>query len=211
MANILLVDDHSLILDSLPLLIHKLSDHKIIMTCDDAQKALLYLKKNHKEIDLIITDMKMPGIHGLEFIQKLKKDFPKVKSLVISQYDLKEYVIQSLNHGASGYVLKNIRAQEMIFAINKILNGELYLCNRGLKVVIKDNQEKEFNLALTEREKEILLLISLGHTNKEIAQHLSLERSTISFHRKNLMSKIDAHNTADITRVAFRIGLLDIE
>ena len=210
MANIIIVDDHHLILESFPLLIEKITEHKVISTFDSPIKAIEYLRRNQSNVDLIISDMKMEEMNGVRFIETVKEKYEDIKVMVISQYSQKEFVVQSLQYGALGYVLKNIRSKELFYAIDKVLKGETYLCNRSTRVLINANKEAELNLGLSDREKEVLLHVALGKTNKKIGDTLFLETSTIAFHRKNIMSKLDAHNVADLTRTAFEIGLLDI-
>lgn len=210
MANIVLVDDHHLILESIPLLIEKVTEHKVTNTFDNPINALDFIKKNADEIDLVITDMKMEEMNGVKFVKAIKEDLPDQKIIVISQYDLKEFVVQSIQLGALGYCLKNIRSKELAYAIDKVLKGEMYLCNRSLRIMINAQKEQDLNINLTPREKEILLFIAQGKTSKEISLSLDLEIPTVSFHRRNIMQKIDAQNIADLTRRAFEIGLLDV-
>lgn len=210
MANIILVDDHKLILDSFPMMIEKMTEHKVIKTFSNPQEALRFIVHNESEVDLLITDMKMKEMNGVRFVQKLKDEIPDLKVMVMSQYDWKEFIIQALEVGILGYILKNIDANEFVYAIEKVLKGELYLCNRSMRVYINAQKEKELHIDLTIRERETLLQIALGKTSKQIAVLLDIEVPTVSFHRKNIMQKIGAENVADMTRRAFEIGLVEI-
>ena len=192
------------------LMIEKMTEHKVIMKFNNPLEALKYIVNNSTNIDLLITDMKMKEMNGVRFIQQVKDEVPDLKVMVMSQYDWKEFVIQALETGILGYILKNINAEEFVYAIEKVLLGELYLCNRSMRVYVNAKREKELHIELTSREREVLLQIALGKTSKQIATLLDIETPTISFHRRNIMQKIGAENVADMTRIAFEIGIVDV-
>ncbi len=204
-AKILLLDDHFMVLEGLKSILAQSTDIEIIATAVNAFEALFLLKK-HSEINLVLTDINLPDVSGIEFCAKVKKEFSHVQVIGISTFKQRSYVSQMMQNGASGYVVKSANADEIIFAIREVLNGRFYFSseiNTAENIVSPDTAP-----ALTRREKEILLLIAQGMTNNQIAEKLFLSPYTIDTHRKNLLFKFEVANTAQLIKKATEVGLV---
>ncbi|GGD42531.1 DNA-binding response regulator [Emticicia aquatilis] len=205
LAKILLLDDHFMVLEGLKSILTQSADIEIIATAVNAFDAHVLLKK-HPEINLVLTDINLPDVSGIEFCAKVKKEFPHIQVIGISTFKQRSYVSQMMQNGASGYVVKSANAEEIIFAIREVLNGKFYFSseiNTAENIILPDSAP-----ALTRREKEILSLIAQGLTNNDIAEKLFLSPYTVDTHRKNLLFKFEVANTAQLIKKATEVGLV---
>lgn len=204
-AKILILDDHFMVLEGLKSILAQSADIEIIATAVNAFEALDLLKI-HTEINLVLTDINLPDISGIEFCAKVKKEFPAVLVIGISTFKQRSYVSQIMQNGASGYVVKSANADEILFAIREVMNGKFYFSSEinTTENIVSLNAAP----ALTRREKEVLLLISQGLTNNEIAEKLFLSPYTVDTHRKNLLFKFEVANTAQLIKKATEVGLV---
>lgn len=208
----MLVDDHQVVRNGLKALIEK--NDKILVHCeaDHAEEAIKLL--DDTEVDLIITDMSMPGISGIELTKELKNSHPDLGVLILSMHDDEEYIMDALNAGAMGYLTKDAPTHEIYSAIESISSGKMHysssLTDILAKQIIRKNKREDTleSKSITEREMEVLQLIIKGFSNKEIAEQLIVSKRTIDNHRFNLMKKLGAKNTADIVRIAFENELV---
>ncbi|HEX8378283.1 MAG TPA: response regulator transcription factor [Pedobacter sp.] len=216
MINVLLAEDHNIVRNGIRSLLNKQPDVTVVGEAIDGLDVLKHLEEG-AEIDLVLTDINMPHLNGLDLIEKLKERSPQIKVLILTMLDHENYVIQAVNNGACGYLLKNVSEEEMMFAIRHINAGNSYVCSELTEKLLskfssmpqEHNKELKTTVDLSKREVEILLLIAEGHTNNEIAEKLFTSRRTVEGHRQNLLEKTGARNTATLIRFAVRNGLID--
>ena len=168
--------------------------------------------------DLILTDLSMPRMNGMEAIREIKRQFPKTKILVLTVHRAEEYILNTLKAGANGYLLKDSTHAELVMAVQKVLSGKLYISPEISDKVIEGYLEGRKTLkthtawdTLTHREREILKLIAEGYRNKEIAGDLCISVKTVEKHRANLMQKLDLHSTSALTKLALEKGMISKE
>jgi DNA-binding NarL/FixJ family response regulator len=219
-GRILLVEDHTILRAGLLALLSKESDFEIVGETDngrDAMHCIAALKPN-----IVITDISMPGINGIEAIREIKRRYPEMRVLVLTIHKTDEYIHEALRAGADGYVLKDAHPDELRVAIRSILNGKTYLSPDISSKVITGylgggnggNGGSGTPGAvspwetLTHRERQVLKLVAEGHQNRYIADYLCLSVKTVEKHRSNLMRKLDLHNASTLTAYAIDKGLL---
>jgi len=197
--NIILVDDHDMFLEGISTILNKHDHINVLNIVNNAKEALGILKSNKP--DLLITDISMPEINGLEFIKMVNTKYPDLKILVISMFKQ----IQSFD-GIMGYLLKETSEQELLLAINSIvINNEKYF----YKGYEKENNTLDFkNTILTKREKDIIGLIAKALTTDEIAETLFLSRYTVETHKKNIYLKLKVNNVAGLIKKAIYLGYI---
>lgn len=211
----MLVDDHNVVRKGFKMLIEKNNNIKVVCEAGSGEEALNKVIKKD-DLDLVIIDISLPGMSGIELAKKLKETHPKINILMLSMHDDEEYVNAALNFGAMGYLTKNAATEELIEAIINISKGVMHyssslagiLVNQIVKKNTRENSITSKNI--TERELEVLQLIINGYSNKEIGKKLFVSKRTIENHRSNLMSKMGAKNTADIVRIACKDHLVEM-
>ena len=210
----LIVDDHQLIIDGLKGFLVNSDVYQVVgeaNTGDDAIRLPEVLSP-----DLILMDIEMPGISGIQACMEIKKQFPSVKVIIISMHNEKQLIKKIIDQGADGYLLKNSNKDEVIDAMDKVSTGGIYLSQDVTMLLVgQDNPAPSGHgsdtLAisnLTEREIEILELVAEGLTNKEIGEKLVISHRTVDTHRTNLMKKLEVTNVAGLIRFAFKNGLI---
>ncbi len=178
-------------------------------------ESLEKVRKLHPE--LVLMDIAMPGMNGIEATRRIKEEFPDICVLVLTMHDDEEFFFPVLRAGASGYVLKEAEPKELLHAIQAVISGEAFLSPAVTKSVLeallatKDKAEDEKHGKLTAREKEVLLLAADGQTNREIAQTLFLSIRTVEKHRQSVMRKLCLSKREELTKFAIRKGLIDLE
>ena len=212
--RVLLVDDHAILRDGIRALLSFQDDILVVGEARNGEDAIQQVEELRP--DVVLMDIAMPGINGLEATRLICHDHPECRVLILSQHEDRQYVVPLLQAGASGYLLKRALGDDLIHAIRKVFDGETYLdpaVNAVLVDVIRKPNAEEPPLAepLTQREREILTQIVLGLTNSQIAVKLSLSVKTVEWHRANLMSKLDTHSVADLVRFALQHGLVSDE
>jgi DNA-binding NarL/FixJ family response regulator len=211
-TRVLLADDHSLIRIGVRTLVEQLGGMEVVGEASDGRMALEMIKKHYP--DLVLMDIGMAGMNGLEATARVTKDFPGVKVIILSMHATEEYVWQALRAGACGYLLKDSGLSELELAINAVMKGEMYLTPTVNKKVVMDYLERLDTdqtpiERLTRRQREILQLIAEGNTVKEIAWELNLSVKTIETHRSQLMDRLDIHDVAGLVRYAMRMGIIE--
>ena len=217
MIKIILIDDHQIVRDGLKLVLNSQEDFRIIAEGSNGKEAI-NLVKTHQP-DVLISDISMPEMSGLEAVEQIKKDSPETNILFLSMFDKEEYVTTAARLGAQGYLLKDTGKEEMVKAIRKVAIGGKYfssdvsgiLINQLMKPintneVITSTDENDFKL--TKREKHILKKIVDGQSNKQIAEEAAISVRTIETHRLNIMKKLKVNNAADLVRKALTFGLI---
>jgi DNA-binding NarL/FixJ family response regulator len=188
-------------------LLGQLENIEVAGAVSNAFDAIPFLKKN--KIDVVLLDINLPDISGIDLCKKIHKEFPEVKILGISTFSERSYISRMIENGASGYLIKSASANEIAEAIDTVLKDKMYLSvsmehiAKPLSIIPSDNLP-----ALTKREKEILQLISEGFTNHQIAEKLFISPLTVDSHRKNLLTKLNVNNTASLIKLAVQNGLV---
>jgi DNA-binding NarL/FixJ family response regulator len=209
--RILLADDHALVRAGFSALLKKLPGIEVIAEAADGREALA-LTKAHQP-DLVLMDVSMAKLNGLEAAAHIIREYPNVRVLMLSAHANEDYVKQALLAGAAGYLLKGASLAELELAIQAVVRGETYLSPAISKQVVADYIRRVESEAsplelLTPRQREILQLIAEGHSNKEIARMLHVSAKTIETHRTQLMERLDIHDVAGLVRYAIRAGVL---
>lgn len=212
--RVLLAEDHNIVRNGILSLLEKEQGIEVVDEASDGLEALKKIEAN-KYIDVVLADMNMPGMNGIELLTRLQQEQPHVKVLILSMLDHENYVQQAMSAGAFGYLLKKVSREELVFGIKQVANGGKYICmDLTMKVLAKFSNEgqephvSKVNVNLSKREVEVLLLIADGLTNSEIANKLFTSRRTVEGHRKKLIDKTGSRNTAALIRFAVTNGLL---
>jgi DNA-binding NarL/FixJ family response regulator len=212
--RIILVDDHAILRDGIRALLKNESDIIVIGEAEDGRTAVNLTRQLLP--DVVLMDIAMPLLNGLEATRQIIHDYPTVKVLILSMYDNEEYIRNSLANGAMGYILKDASAAELLDAIRAVHRGETILSPAVTRLVVENylrwgTLKKENNAdGLSPREREVLQLIAEGYSNKQIAEILCISIKTVQAHRMNLMSKLGLHNRADLIKYAIQRKIIDI-
>ena len=212
--RVLVADDHTLMREGIRSLIEDQPDIGVIGEAENGRVALRLASELRP--DVILMDIGMPLLNGLDATHQIKRDFPEIKVLVLTMYDHEEYVRPVLLAGASGYILKRAAASELVAAIRAVYRGESVLSPTITSLVLDEYlhggaESLSSDLdRLTPREREVLQLIAEGYTNREIAEILHLSIKTVKSHRTNLMQKLDLHDRGDLIKYAIQKKIIEI-
>lgn len=212
MIRVLIVDDHQIMRDGLALMLDDAPGIIVAGQASDGREALEFLQS--QIADVILMDINMPAVDGIEATATITKLYPDTKVLALTMLDQGSFIQLMLRNGASGYLLKTVGKDELVHAIAKVYEGGRYLAEETtdilLNTVAKQQHASRVHIpSLTRREKEVLKLIAQGLTDTEIASRLYISLTTAKSHRKNLRSKLNARNSAEIVRIALERGMLD--
>ncbi len=218
-TRVLLAEDHTLVRAGIRALLQNLAGIEVVAEASDGREALRLIKTYQP--DVVLMDIAMAGLNGLEATARVTKEFPTVRVVILSMHSTEEYVAQALRAGAAGYLLKDAAAAELELAVTAVARGETYLSPAVSKHVIADYLRRvgdreasggggatPASELLTPRQREILQLIAEGRSTKEIAAILHLSVKTVETHRTQLMARLDIHDVAGLVRYAIRIGLV---
>ncbi len=198
--KVILVDDHTLFREGLRRLLEAEDDIEVVGEAEEGLKALGMVRVYKP--DIAIVDIAMPGLNGIEITKLLKESSPETKVIILSVYDRLDYVKEAREAGASAYLDKDVSSQVLLDVLRRVAKGEEYFPQLG------DVRARERKRQLTPREKEVVKLIALGKTSREIAQILGLSVKTVNTHRNNIMRKLEIKNTAGLVRYALFSGLV---
>ncbi|TSE06743.1 MULTISPECIES: response regulator transcription factor [Aquimarina] len=210
--NLIIADDHSMFLDGLLSIFNEHEKYTILFTAKNGENIIKYLDINPpKSVDLVISDLSMPSMDGITLNKLIKEKHPEVKTLIVSMHADVSKIGTLINDHVDGYIPKNAKKEELLTAIDTILNGSSFFSDT-IKNIYQDflfnsNKIKEKQVMLTPREKEVLKLIAKEHTSQEIADILMLSKYTIESYRKTLLGKLGVRNIAGLTRYAIESGL----
>ncbi|MFZ0534928.1 MAG: response regulator transcription factor [Anaerolineales bacterium] len=213
-VRILLADDHTILRDGIRALLEDEPDMTVIGEAEDGRTAVKLACQ--LKPDVVLMDIAMPLLNGLEATRQIKHDCPQVKVLILTMHENEEYIRQVLASGAMGYILKDAAARELLDAIHAVQQGEAVLSPAITRLVIEnylrwgDLQKDNNSNGLSPREREVLQLIAEGYSNKQIAEILCISIKTVQAHRMNLMSKLDLHDRADLIKYAIQRKIIDI-
>jgi two-component system response regulator NreC len=212
--RILLADDHTILRAGLKMMLNAQPDMEVIGEAQDGRQALHETQR--LQPDVVLMDITMPDMNGIEATKQIKRAHPEVKILILTMHEHDEYIFQALRAGASGYMLKEAADTELITALHVVQSGQFYLSPAAQSVMVGDylqrvrtGEEKDSYSSLTEREREILKLVAEGYTNNQIAERLVISPKTVDTHRTHIMDKLNLHSRAELVKYAMRRGLLE--
>lgn len=210
-TKIAITDDHPMVLKGIQSMLNNTQEIDIVGTYNNATETLKMIEKHQP--DILLLDINLPDINGIDLCKQLKKDNKNLKIIAISNFDEISFVRRMLKNGANGYLLKNTDKLELINAFKTVLSGEQYLQKSIEQKLInasigKKETKQKFLTKLTRREKEILTAIAEELTTQEISDKLFISPKTVETHRMNIMSKLGAKNSAGIIKTAYEQGLL---
>lgn len=212
MTTILLADDHRIVRQGLHALLKAETDFNVVGEAGDGLEALEMVKK--LKPDVVVLDLMMPGLNGLEVARQINKQMPQIKTIILSMYDDEGFVLEALANGVSAYILKDSGSSDLVQAVREVRQGHRYLSpplsDRAIEAYEQMTRTGTMDKyeTLTTREREVLQLSAEGHTNSEIAARLGISVRTAETHRSKLMHKLDVHTQADLTRYALRRGII---
>ncbi len=215
MIKILIADDHTMFVDGIESILNNEEDIKVIGRCSLGKEVVPFLLAH--EVDLLLLDVNLPDISGIEIAKEISEKGLSVRILAISMFNEESYVSEILNHGAKGYILKNTGREELLRAINSIMGGSSYFSKEVTETIMKGlmNARKSTGKVsqeipkISRREKEVLKLIVEENTTQEIADKLYISLKTVESHRSNLLAKLNARNSAGLVRISIENNLLD--
>jgi two-component system response regulator NreC len=210
--RILLADDHAVVRDGLKALVNAEPDMEVIGEASDGRAALQKIVELRP--DVVVIDISMPELNGIQATERIKRDYPEIKVLALTVHQEKGYLDQLLKIGASGYILKLSAADELIQAIRCVAGGETFIDREMANRITTDYLRKQSSSGasgareLTDREEQVVRLVAQGHTNKEIANQLNISVKTVETHKANIMEKLDFKSRTEIVRYAVQRGWL---
>lgn len=217
MIHVLIADDHKMFVDGIDSILKNEEDIVVVERCYDGTSIFPALKKF--EVDVILLDVNLPGMNGIEVTERMVKEYPKIKILALSMYNEESFVSEILRKGAIGYILKNTGRNELVDGIRTVIKGKSYFSKDVTQTIMKslmkqrkgEGKKKKTNYIpkLSRREKEVLKLIVEEFTTTEIADKICISQKTVESHRANLLSKLNARNSAGLVRIALENDLLE--
>ncbi len=215
-TTILLADDHTVVRQGLRTLLERQPDFHVLGEAGDGLAAVQLVEQ--LKPDVLVVDLMMPGINGLEVTRQTKRVAPRTHVVILSMHANEAYVLEALRTGASAYVLKESTAEELVRAVSEAAAGRRYLCPPFSEHAIElyahktqDGSALDLYETLTTREREVLHLAAEGHSNSEIARRLSISPRTAETHRTNLMRKLDLHSQTELVQYALQKGIIPIQ
>jgi DNA-binding NarL/FixJ family response regulator len=213
--RVVLADDHTLVRAGISALLEKLPGVKVTGEAGDGREVLNLVKAQRP--DVVLMDIAMPGLNGLEAAERMARDFPNVRIIILSMHNNEEYVLRAIKAGAAGYLLKKAATAELETALRRVVDGEIYLSkeislqlHRQLPLQGIAGRKGPFE-QLTGRQREILQLIAEGRNTKKIGEILKVSPKTVEYHRMKLMNCLDVHDVPGLVRFALRVGLIPEE
>ena len=207
--KVLIVDDHTLVRAGIRSLLTLVEDIEVVGEASDGKEALVKVRQRMPEV--VLMDLAMPVMGGLEATRRLRREFPGIKVLALTQYDDSEYVIPIIEAGACGFITKMSAFSELAAAIQAAYRGESYLSSTAATALVEEYQQKTVTEGeqdpyqqLTDREREVLKLVAEGHTAREIAEMLVVSPKTVEWYKSSLMNKLNLHSRTDLIKYAIR-------
>lgn len=211
--KVLLVDDHPVVRKGLHSCLANRENIKVVGEASEGREAIQKVKE--LEPDIVLMDLNMPGMDGLTVTETVRKDSPQTKVLVLSMHSNREYVLRIVKAGARGYVLKDTPPDELVKAIETVYGGDAFfspaVARIALNQYVSESDQSDPLSRLSDREREVLVHIAEGLSNKEIAQMLGIGVRTIETHRERVMRKLDIHSVAGLTKFAIAHGLISLD
>ena len=213
-TRVLLADDHAMVRAGLAVLLNRQPDLEVVGEAGDGAEAIR--RTQELRPDVVVMDISMPGMSGLEAVRQIVRKYPQVKCLVLSMHESEDYLFQALRAGAAGYVVKKVAHVELIEAIQTVCRDGAFLYPSAVKLLLQDylvrikggGEEAEVYDGLTDRQREVLVLVAKGYTNQEIAAHLVISVKTVEKHKAEIMERLGLTSRAALVNYALRKGLL---
>ena len=202
-TNVFIVDDHYMVIEGIRSLLQNEKSIEWMGHATNAASAMAFLKQQLP--DVILMDINLPDKNGIDLCKEVKENYPSVFIIGLSTFNQQSFIQKMMENGASGYVLKNATQEELMEAIETVSKGKIFLSDEATQSLQKKTNS---TIVLTRREKEVLELIADGMTNNVIAQKLFISPATVDTHRKNLLAKLEAKNTASLVRIATQLQLI---
>ncbi|MCB0609883.1 MAG: response regulator transcription factor [Lewinella sp.] len=204
--KVFIIDDHPMVIEGIRGLLNGEPGIQVTGSATDAFAAMEFLKA--QTADVVLLDINLPEVSGLDLCPELKANFPDMKILGLSTFKERSFISRMISQGASGYVLKSVSQEELVEAVRQAYRGKMYLSMEVAQIMVQPEPTSAPVPMLTSREKEILALIAEGLTNNQIAERLFISPLTVDSHRKNLLAKLEVKNTAAMIRIALEHGLI---
>ena len=213
--RVLLVDDHTIVREGVCTLLELTPEIEVVGEAADGGEALEMIQKLSP--DVVLMDLSMPGMGGLEATRSICREYPGIKIIILTQYNDKEHVLAVLDAGARGFLDKSAASSELVSAIRSVSRGDSYLSPFATKYLIEDyrlegqaKKSRDPYEQLTEREKEVLRLLAEGYTTKEVADKLVISPKTVDSHKTRFMAKLDLHNRVELIKFALRKKIISL-
>ncbi|MPZ22284.1 MAG: response regulator [Dehalococcoidia bacterium] len=212
--RVLIAEDHGVVREAITALLDRYPDIDVVGGADDGRKAVELSARLRP--DVILMDVAMPGLNGVDATAQIRRLQPTVKVLMLSGYGDEERVVEAMQAGASGYIIKRSDSDELLIAIKSVYRGNTYFSSElavdgGGKALMTRARGGGPSESLTPREREVLQLVAEGYSSQQIADRLVISLKTVEVHRSNIMSKIKAKNRTDVVRYALRAGIVELE
>ena len=214
--NIFLADDHTIVRQGLAKLIEAEPNFKVIGEAQDGRQAVRKVERLNP--DIVIMDIAMPLLNGIEATRQIKKLSPQTKVIILSMHSHDRYISELISLGASGYLLKDSTGAEIVKAISAAMKGDVYLSPSISRRVVdnyltlkKTSSREDLYTKLSNREREVFQIIAEGHSTKEISDILCVSPSTVKTHRANIMEKLQIDNISQLIQFAIRLGIVDVQ
>lgn len=212
-AKVLLADDHAVVRRGLRMVLDSEPDLEVVAEAGDGAEAIQLALKT--DPDLVVIDVSMPRLTGLQAVRELHRRQPGLRMLILSMHQNEQYLYEALKAGASGYVLKTVADRDLVEACRAALRGEPFIYPGAMTPPIRDyvhraqNEQPLPEEPLSPREQEVIKLIAEGYSNRQIAETLVISQKTVERHRSNILEKLDMHDRVELTRYAIRRGLIE--
>jgi len=211
MIKVLLADDHSIVRAGLRRIVEESGDMEVIAEAADGRDAIRQVEK--KKPDVVVVDISMPGIDGLEVISRLNAGHPNLPVLVLTMHEEGQYVVRAIEAGAMGYITKQSAPEQLVNAIRKVLEGGRYLTDEATEAlalrIARGSQGQTPLDSLSMREMQVLRRLALGNTNREIASTYGISIKTVDTYRSRLLKKLNLRNNAELSRFAIQNNLIE--
>jgi two-component system NarL family response regulator len=214
-TKVLLVDDHAMFREALHIMLDREADIVVVGELGDGasiEEAVASLGP-----DVVVMDVSMPGINGMEATRTLKAKYPELKIVALSAYSYKQFVMEMLDAGAIAYVVKSAAGELLVHAIASAAAGKAFLCPEATAMLVESSRlggnastSKQKSVQLGRRETQVLRLLALGKSSPQIGENLRIATSTVDVHRRNIMNKLELHTVAELTTYALRAGLTEL-
>lgn len=213
MIRVAIADDHAILREGVKLLLEADPDIEVIGQASNGLEAVRVAAE--QKPDVMLMDIQMPGVDGIEATERVRRQAPATKVLVLSQIDNEEYLVRVLQAGAMGYVLKQNASEELVAAVHTVQKGHVYMtpsmASRFVQMYFrKEEEKKDRSKQLTPREQDVLKGIADGLTNRQIADELNVSIKTVQTHRGNIMEKLNLHDRVELVKYALRSGLVQL-